>query len=79
MPHGNTGNCYDNAACESFFGSMKTELMLPTKIQTKKEAEQSILHYIGFYNTKRLHSYNSYCSPVEMELMWWLSQFRESA
>ena len=73
------GNCYDNAACESFFGSMKTELVSPTKFQTKKEAIQSIIHYIGFYNTKRLHSYNGYCSPVEMELKWWQAQFRESA
>ncbi|MCF6206476.1 MAG: IS3 family transposase [Sulfurovum sp.] len=73
------GNCYDNAACESFFGSMKTELILPTRFQTKKEAEQSIIHYIGFYNTKRLHSYNGYCTPVETELMWWQSQFGESA
>ena len=73
------GNCYDNAACESFFGSMKTELLIPTKIQTRKEATQSIEHYIGFYNTKRLHSYNDYCSPLEAELMWWQNQFRESA
>ena len=73
------GNCYDNAACESFFGSMKTELVFPTQFQTKKEATRSIVHYIGFYNTKRLHSYNGYCSPVEMELKWWQAQFRESA
>lgn len=73
------GNCYDNAACESFFGSMKTELILSTKLQTKKEAERFIVHYIGFYNTKRLHSYNDYCSPLEMELIWWQAQFRESA
>ena len=73
------GNCYDNAACKSFFGSMKTELVSPTKFQTKKEAIRSIIHYIVFYNTKRLHSYNGYCSPVEMELQWWQAQFRESA
>lgn len=73
------GNCYDNAACESFFGSLKTELIFPTKFQTKKEAKRSLIHYIGFYNTKRLHSYNDYCSPLEMELRWWQSQFREPA
>ena len=75
----NKGNCYDNAACESFFGSLKTELILPTKFQTKKEVKRSIMHYIGFYNTKRLHSYNGYCSPLEMELRWWQSRFRELA
>lgn len=73
------GNCYDNAACESFFGSMKTELIYPTKLQTKKEAIASITHYIGFYNTKRLHSYNDYLAPLEMELKWWQAQFGDSA
>jgi len=73
------GNCYDNVACESFFGSMKTELALATKFQTKKEATRSIISYIGFYNTKRLHSYNGHCSPVEMELKWWRTQFGRSA
>ena len=73
------GNCYDNAACESFFGSMKTELIYPTKLQSKKEAMRTIIHYIGFYNTKRLHSYNDYCSPIEAELRWWQTQFGESA
>ena len=73
------GNCYDNAACESFFGTLKTELIYPTKFQTKKEAIQSIEHYIGFYNTKRLHSYNDYTAPLKMELWWWQSRFRETA
>jgi len=73
------GNCYDNAACESFFGSLKTELIYPTKLQTKKEATQSIAHYIGFYNTKRLHSYNDYIAPLQMEVLWWQIKFRESA
>lgn len=73
------GNCYDNAACESFFGTLKTELIYPTKLQTKKEAMQSIAYYIGFYNTKRLHSYNDYTAPLKMELWWWQSRFRDSA
>lgn len=73
------GNCYDNAACESFFGTLKTELFYPTKYQTKKEAIQSITHYIGFYNTKRLHSYNDYTAPLKMELWWWQSRLRETA
>jgi putative transposase len=73
------GNCYDNAACESFFGSLKTELIYPTKLQTQKEVQASIAHYIGFYNTKRLHSYNDYIAPLKMELWWWKSRFRESA
>lgn len=74
-----TGNCYDNAACESFFGSLKTELIYPTKLQTRKEAIASIAHYIGFYNTKRLHSYNDYIAPLQMEMLWWQLKFRKSA
>jgi len=73
------GNCYDNAVSESFFGTMKTEWLYPTQFQTKKEAINTITHYIGFYNTKRLHSYNGYLSPLEMELKWWQAYFRESA
>ncbi len=73
------GNCYDNAACESFFGSLKAELIYPTKLQTKKEAAASIKHYIGFYNTKRLHSYNDYNAPLEMEIRWWQTQFENAA
>lgn len=72
------GNCYDNAACESFFGTMKTELIYPTKFQTKKEAMVAIIHYIGFYNTKRLHSYNDYNAPLEMEIRWWQAQFENA-
>jgi len=72
------GNCYDNAVSESFFGSLKTELVYSTKLQTKKEAMASIIHYIGFYNTKRLHSYNDYHAPLKMELMWWQGQFKNA-
>lgn len=74
-----TGNCYDNAACESFFGSLKTEVIYPTQFQTKQEAQSLITHYIGFYNTKRLHSYNGYIAPIQKELLWWQDQFRDSA
>jgi len=40
------GNYYDNAVYESFFCSMKTELILPIKFQTNKEVQQSIIGYI---------------------------------
>ena len=73
------GNCYDNAVSESFFGSLKTERIYPTKLQTKKEATASIIHYIGFYNTKRLHSYNDYRAPLQMEILWWQNHFKSAA
>jgi putative transposase len=50
------GNCWDNAVAESFFKSLKTELIYHHSYQTKQEAALSIFEYIEtFYNTKRRH------------------------
>ena len=50
------GNCWDNAVAESFFKSLKTELIYHQKYQTKQEAALSIFEYIeAFYNTRRRH------------------------
>lgn len=63
------GNCYDNAAMESFFHTLKTEHVYLCNYQTKKEAALSIFEYIEvFYNRKRLHSTLNYLSPIEFEL-----------
>ena len=62
------GNCWDNAVAESFFHTLKTELVYQTTYETKAEANQSIFEYIEVhYNRKRMHSANSYLSPVEFE------------
>lgn len=51
------GNCYDNAVVESFFKTLKVELVYQNKYKTKEKAEKSITHYIeNFYNTCRRHS-----------------------
>ena len=64
-----TGNCYDNAITESFFHSLKTELIFWNSYQTREEAKRSIFEYIEiFYNRQRLHSALNYLSPVEFEL-----------
>jgi putative transposase len=48
------GNCWDNAVAESFFKTLKVELVYQNKYQTKQEAELSIFEYIEiFYNTNR--------------------------
>lgn len=73
------GNCYDNAVAESFFHTLKTELIHHVKFQTKEEAKRAIIGYLSFYNTKRLHSYNGYFSPLEAEIRWWLNENSKAA
>jgi transposase InsO family protein len=62
------GNCYDNAAMESFWGTLKTELVHHRKYRTREEARQSIFKYIEcWYNRKRRHSALGYKSPEQFE------------
>jgi putative transposase len=62
------GHCYDNALMESFFHTLKTELVYFEKYQTRQEARGSVFEYIEvFYNRIRRHSSLDYCSPVEFE------------
>jgi putative transposase len=63
-----TGHCYDNALMESFFHTLKTELIYFEKYRTKQEARGSVFEYIEiFYNRTRRHSSLNYCSPAEFE------------
>lgn len=63
-------NCYDNAHCESFFHSLKTELVYRTKFKTREEAKQKIFEWIEtWYNRQRLHSSLDYMSPEQYEKM----------
>ncbi len=62
------GSCYDNAAMESFFHTLKTEHVYLHQFKTKKEAMISIFEFIEvFYNRQRLHSTLEYKSPTEFE------------
>ena len=59
------GNCYDNAVAESFFKTLKTELVYFNKYKTREQARLSIFNYIEvFYNRKRRHSTLGQKSPV---------------
>jgi transposase InsO family protein len=63
------GNCYDNAITESFFSTLKKELIYLTKFETKEQAAAEIFEFIEiFYNRKRLHSALGYVSPVEFKM-----------
>jgi len=62
------GNCYDNAMVETFFKTLKSELVWRTAFQTRAEAHQALARYIdGFYNPIRRHSALGFASPVQFE------------
>ena len=70
------GNCYDNAAVETFFKSLKAELIWRMKLQTREQAEKALFGYINRFspasrdddNPKRRHSYLGNISPMQFEL-----------
>ena len=62
------GNCYDNAAVETFFKSLKAELIWRQTWPTRRQTEAAIYQYInGFYNARRRHSYLGGISPLAFE------------
>jgi transposase InsO family protein len=62
------GNCWDEACVESFFGTLKRELIYHRRYRTREEATQDIFEYIEvFYNRLRRHSTLGYYSPAEFE------------
>jgi transposase InsO family protein len=61
-------NCYDNAAMESFWSTLKLEHLFRRSFLDPADAHRAIFHYIeGFYNTRRLHSALGYRSPLDFE------------
>jgi len=63
-----TGNCYDNAVTESFFSTLKTELVHHERYQTHEQARRSLFEWIEvFYNRQRRHSALGYLSPEAFE------------
>ena len=62
------GNCYDNAAVETFFKTIKAALIWRRSWTTRRQAEMAIFAYInGFYNPRRRHSASGWRSPVAFE------------
>lgn len=69
------GNCFDNAAAESFFHTLKTEHVYFEHYETRDQAKASIFEYsMIFYNVKRRHSTLGYLSPEMFEKQWYKKQ-----
>ena len=61
-------NCYDNAHMESFWGTLKAELVAGRTFATREQARLAVFAYVeAFYNRVRLHSALGYKSPVDFE------------
>ncbi len=62
------GNCYDNAVAESFFSSLKNEIVHHRDYHTRDQARSEIFEYIElFYNRKRIHQSLNYQTPMQYE------------
>ena len=63
------GNCWDNAVVESFFATLKRELVQQERWPTRAQATHALAEYIdGWYNRARRHSSLGYLSPLDYEL-----------
>jgi len=62
------GRCYDNAVAESFFHTLKVELVHDRRFASREQAMSAIFKFMEvYYNTRRMHSVLDYVSPAEYE------------
>jgi transposase InsO family protein len=71
---GTVGDSYDNALAESFWASLKRELIDDAHFTSKKEARTAVFEWLVWYNRERLHSSLDYMSPEEFEQAWSFQQ-----
>ncbi|MGF6880468.1 integrase core domain-containing protein [Paraburkholderia sp. MM5477-R1] len=65
---GTAGDAYDNAMCESFFGTLEAELLCREHFATHEQARRRLFSFLeSWYKIRRLHSSIGYCSPLEFE------------
>ena len=65
---GKRGDCFDNAVVESFFSTLKRELLLDQVFHTRQEGRLQVFEYVEvFYNRQRRHSTLGYRTPIEFE------------
>jgi putative transposase len=72
------GNCWDNAAMESANGTLKVECVNRQRYETREQARQDVLEFIGYYNHDRAHSSLGNQTPVEFERAWFANQGKEA-
>ncbi|MGM9511709.1 integrase core domain-containing protein [Larkinella sp. GY13] len=73
-PGGRKGNCWDNAVAESYFKTLKSELVNHTHFATRAAARLAIFEYIeGWYNQRRKHSALGYRTPCQQETYFYTS------
>ena len=73
------GNCYDNALIESFWGTLKTELIHSRRFETRQQAISCITEYIElFYNRQRIQARLGYLSPAAFEQRFYQHQLKKT-
>lgn len=65
------GDCYDNACSESFFATIKKELIHRKRFRTRSWARLEVIDHILWYNSERIHSYLDDMSPLEFEQQYY--------
>jgi transposase InsO family protein len=73
------GNCWDNAASETLFASLKVERMHGQRLETRRQAMDEVVVWILWYNRTRLHSTLAYVSPMRFEENWLANQLRHAS
>ena len=73
---GRKANCYDNATMESFWATLKRELVSRWRFATRADARRAIVAWIRHYNAVRLHSSLGNLSPIEWELRYRLTELQ---
>jgi transposase InsO family protein len=73
------GDCWDNAPTESLWGSLKVARLHGRHFATRRAAMDEIIDWLGFYNSRRLHSTLDYVSPMTFEQNWFAAQQGEAA
>ncbi len=62
------GDCWDNAVSESFFSTLKTEIVADARWESRSQAKRELIEYLNWYNFNRRHSTLGYLTPAEYEM-----------